>query len=40
MTYKIITDNMNGTIEAKNEIYIYGDKEYQGAVFMVTLPSD
>ena len=38
MTYKIITENMDGTIEVKNETYIYNDTTYIGASFIITLP--
>ncbi len=35
--YNIITNKMNGTIEADNEIYKYNDKEYIGAKFTIIL---
>ena len=38
MTYNLITDSMNGSIEANNIIYKIEDKEYQGAQFIITLP--
>lgn len=38
MSKEIITKNMGGTIEAKNEKYVYDKKEYLGAVFTITLP--
>jgi signal transduction histidine kinase len=39
MTYNIITDHMNGTIEVTNETYTHNDKEYIGATFIITLPN-
>ncbi|MFA6788410.1 MAG: cache domain-containing protein [Arcobacteraceae bacterium] len=38
MSKEIICKNMGGTIEAKNEKYIYDKKEHLGAVFTITLP--
>jgi C4-dicarboxylate-specific signal transduction histidine kinase len=37
MTYKMITQSMNGNIEAKNMIYMIEAKNYTGAVFTITL---
>ena len=37
MTYNIITDGMDGTIEAINQTYEYENKEYTGAEFIITL---
>ena len=38
MTYKLIVDGMNGTIEAINEEYEYNNKCYRGAQFIIILP--
>ncbi|MEA3553321.1 MAG: HAMP domain-containing sensor histidine kinase [Campylobacterota bacterium] len=38
MTYNIIVEGMNGTIEAKNNNYTYNDKKYNGAEFIISLP--
>jgi len=38
MTYKLITEGMNGTIEAVNTTYLYKNKKYSGAMFIITLP--
>jgi len=38
MTYNLITDGMKGTIIAHNVKYIYEDKGYTGAEFVITLP--
>mgnify|MGYP000462164104 CR=1 FL=1 len=38
MTYKLIVDGMNGTIEANNVNFDYENKEYKGTEFMITLP--
>jgi len=38
MTHRLITQGMNGTIEAKNIKYIYEDKKYKGAQFTITIP--
>jgi len=38
MTYKLIVEGMNGTIDAKNINFTYEDKEYQGAEFEIILP--
>jgi len=38
MSYNIIVDGMNGTIEASNKSYIYKDTKYSGAIFTITIP--
>ena len=38
MTYNLVVDGMNGTIEAVNEEYIYNGKKYIGAKFIISLP--
>jgi len=38
MTYNLISEGMNGTIEASNKTYEYNDKEYTGAEFVISLP--
>ena len=38
MTYNLIVDGMNGTIEVKNQTYTYKNKEYIGAEFTISLP--
>ena len=38
MTYNLIVDGMDGTIEANNVNYKYDGKEYVGAEFKITLP--
>lgn len=38
MTYNLIVNAMQGTIEAKTLEYIYNDKEYKGAEFIIKLP--
>jgi signal transduction histidine kinase len=38
MTYKIMTESMQGTIKVENKDIIYNDKTYHGAKFTVTLP--
>jgi len=38
MTYNLIVDGMNGTIEAYNTTYIYNEIEYTGAEFKINLP--
>jgi signal transduction histidine kinase len=37
MTYKMITDGMNGTIEAYNSEYEYESSKYAGAVFKIVI---
>ena len=39
MTYTIITQNMNGSIDVENETYRYNETEYTGANFIIKLPS-
>ncbi|MEA3513693.1 MAG: cache domain-containing protein [Campylobacterota bacterium] len=38
MTYNLIVDGMNGTIEAHNVEFGYEDKEYAGAEFIISIP--
>lgn len=38
IAYNIIVKSMHGNIEVKNSKYIYNDKEYLGAEFIITLP--
>ena len=38
MTYNLIVEGMNGTIEANNLKYEYEGKEYIGAEFIIKLP--
>lgn len=38
MTYNLIVEGMNGTIEANNVVFNYNNKEYVGAEFKLTLP--
>ena len=38
MTYRLITEGMDGEIIAQNERYIHKDIEYTGALFSITLP--
>ncbi|MEA2017074.1 MAG: ATP-binding protein [Campylobacterota bacterium] len=38
MTYNLIVDGMNGTIEATNVNYEHANKEYIGAEFSISLP--
>jgi len=38
MSYKLITEGMNGSLEAHNETYTYEDIEYTGALFTIELP--
>jgi hypothetical protein len=37
MTYNLIVDGMNGTIEANNIDYIYDGKNYIGAEFIIII---
>ena len=39
MTYNLITDGMQGTIEVKNITYMYNEKSYIGAEFIIRLDS-
>jgi len=38
MTYKLIVEGMNGTIEARNTTYQYNHNNYDGAEFIINLP--
>ncbi len=38
MTYNLIVDGMNGTIESNNTSYKYEETAYTGAQFTITLP--
>jgi PAS domain S-box-containing protein len=38
MTYNLIVEGMNGSIEASNVTYEYKDKKYKGAQFIINLP--
>ena len=38
MTYNLIVDGMNGTIEANNVEYVYDGKNYVGAEFTISFP--
>ena len=40
MTYSLIVEGMNGTIEAKNICFDYEDKNYNGVEITITLPSE
>lgn len=40
MTYTLITEGMNGTIDVSNVNFKYNDKEYKGAEFVISLPLD
>ncbi|MCD4758816.1 MAG: hypothetical protein K8R39_11130 [Arcobacteraceae bacterium] len=40
MTYSLIVEGMNGTIEAKNICFDYEDKNYNGLEITITLPSE
>ncbi len=40
MTYKLIVEGMEGKISVRNKSYIYGNKEYSGAFFDITIPLD
>ena len=37
MTYSLISDGMNGTIDVANKVYKYEEKEYTGAEFTISL---
>ena len=39
MTHQII-ENMNGILKVENKTFIYGEKEYYGANFIIELPLD
>lgn len=38
MTYKIIVEGMDGTIDVKNSEYLHNDKKFNGAEFIIKLP--
>ena len=38
MTYKLIVEGMNGTIEAKNVNFVHAGKEFKGTEFEIILP--
>jgi len=38
MSYQIVTNRFQGTIDVENEIYSYKEKEYKGANFKIILP--
>ena len=38
MTYRIINENIKGSIDAKNETFQYNDKNYKGALFIIIIP--
>jgi len=38
MTYKLITETLNGEISIKNNSYSFNGKQYKGAEFIITLP--
>lgn len=40
MTYKIITENMNGTVEVKNVSYSHNNIQYKGAITIIKLPNE
>jgi len=40
MTYNIITEGMKGNISVINEEYIYEDKKYKGASFIISIPKN
>ncbi len=40
MTYKLIVEGMDGKISVRNKSYIYGNKEYEGAFFDISIPLD
>ncbi len=39
MSYNFVVKGMNGTIEAKNVNYEYGNKNYKSTEFKITLPT-
>ncbi|AXH08452.1 hypothetical protein CP960_11150 [Malaciobacter halophilus] len=39
MTYEIISKHFYGTIEVRNSTFSYENKEYKGALFIITIPS-
>jgi signal transduction histidine kinase len=38
MTYNLVTNGMNGTIEVQNDTFIYNETQYTGALFTLTIP--
>jgi len=40
MVYSLIVEGMNGTVEAKNNTFIYENTEYTGALFTITIPQN
>ena len=40
MTYNLVVNGMHGMIEVKNEKFIYNDKSYTGALFLINLPKN
>ena len=40
LTYKLIVDNMKGSLDVNNVYYKYEGKEYSGAEFIISLPID
>ena len=38
MSYSLVVEGMKGNIEANNITYMYKNKEYSGAEFVITLP--
>ena len=38
MTYNLIKEGMKGRIKVSNHTYIYNEKEYTGAQFIIILP--
>jgi PAS domain S-box-containing protein len=39
MTYQLLVEGMDGTINVENQTFLYNKKEYTGAQFTITLPS-
>lgn len=40
MSFEIVNKSLNGTLEVKNEEFIYNFINYNGASFTITLNSD
>ena len=38
MTYNLIVNGMHGKIYAKNDTFVYNEKEYTGALFTIEIP--
>ena len=38
MTYNLIDEGMNGRIRVVNSDYVYNNKNYKGAEFIIILP--